>query len=313
MERMSAAGWQHVANLISIRAYQHAQRGATSAAFADGVKIVRFGHRVQQAGGSLIHWNTGSVIKRMGAATLHQLSLTQALNQRVWATVVRELGQLRSHRKGLRPALEFAQDHAARQLDSLAEGRLSAEEIWLYEEGQLPENWRTAHLQVDATKELMAKVYQLTQDALNTRFDADGLRARLAKIVGRGDEPPLKGNAVGVRFVRNTTIEGFAHLLAVPCHEDVYLSSVRMVMTLQVYRAQKKRLPSQLASLHCSWFPATPTDPFDGQPMRYDAEKGIVYSAGTDRVDSGGSDPKDRRTGPPGPRRANLLDRLLVG
>ncbi len=41
---------------------------------------------------------------------------------------------------------------------------------------------------------------------------------------------------------------------------------------------------------------AIPLDPYDGEPLRYSAEKGIIYSVGKDFIDSSGSSESGRIT-----------------
>ena len=49
-------------------------------------------------------------------------------------------------------------------------------------------------------------------------------------------------------------------------------------------------LPDSLSALVPKYIEAIPRDPFDGEPMRYSKEHGIVYSVGNDFVDNGGSE-----------------------
>jgi hypothetical protein len=54
-------------------------------------------------------------------------------------------------------------------------------------------------------------------------------------------------------------------------------------------------LPESLSELVPKYLPKVPIDPFDGKPLRYSKEKGIIYCVGKDLKDSGGS-PKFRQT-----------------
>jgi len=55
------------------------------------------------------------------------------------------------------------------------------------------------------------------------------------------------------------------------------------------HRLLHGELPRDLASLTPDFLSAVPQDPYDGKPMRYSRQQGIVYSVGRDLVDSGGS------------------------
>lgn len=64
-----------------------------------------------------------------------------------------------------------------------------------------------------------------------------------------------------------------------------------MVLTLFALRrfhAINARLPATLSELVPEFIPELPIDPFDGEPLRYDARDAILRSVGADLVDEGG-------------------------
>jgi len=52
-------------------------------------------------------------------------------------------------------------------------------------------------------------------------------------------------------------------------------------------------LPGTLDALVPDYIDKIPSDDFDGEPMRYSAEKKIIYSVGEDLNDDGGGEEKD--------------------
>jgi hypothetical protein len=89
-----------------------------------------------------------------------------------------------------------------------------------------------------------------------------------------------------------TYVESFHGMLA-------EREGARLVVALRMYVARKGRLPAALQDLvDEKILSAVPTDPFSGKPMRYSAERRIVWSVGPDEVDDGGDgDPDWRRMG----------------
>lgn len=66
--------------------------------------------------------------------------------------------------------------------------------------------------------------------------------------------------------------------------------SLRIAYALKSYYNQNGTLPEKLSALIPEYMKAIPLDPFDGEPMRYSKERGIVYSVGNDYIDNGGSE-----------------------
>jgi len=69
-----------------------------------------------------------------------------------------------------------------------------------------------------------------------------------------------------------------------------YLRLARTAVAIERFRHAQGRLPNHLDELASKFIAAVPTDPFDGQPLRYHLlEKGyVIYSVGADGQDDGG-------------------------
>lgn len=67
-------------------------------------------------------------------------------------------------------------------------------------------------------------------------------------------------------------------------------NATQLSFALHAYYLENGELPTQLNDLVPDYLPKIPSDPFDGEPMRYSKDKGILYSVGNDFVDQGGSD-----------------------
>lgn len=67
------------------------------------------------------------------------------------------------------------------------------------------------------------------------------------------------------------------------------LEVTRAILALQVYLHEKGSLPSSPAEIvKQGILPQWPADPYDGKPLRYSADKAIVWSVGRDGIDHGG-------------------------
>jgi hypothetical protein len=62
------------------------------------------------------------------------------------------------------------------------------------------------------------------------------------------------------------------------------------LIAIKAYKIENGKLPPNLEELVPDYILEVPKDPFDGNPIRYSAEKKIIYSVGPDLIDSGGSE-----------------------
>jgi hypothetical protein len=86
------------------------------------------------------------------------------------------------------------------------------------------------------------------------------------------------------------------------CHSEALRAAALTALAVERYRlAHDGRMPETLTELVPTLMPGIPSDPFDGQPLRYRRlEQGYaVYSVGADRTDDGGKEkPKKSGSGP---------------
>ncbi|MGC9004785.1 MAG: hypothetical protein ACP5KZ_08810 [bacterium] len=70
--------------------------------------------------------------------------------------------------------------------------------------------------------------------------------------------------------------------------EKFSLGATDILLALKAYKEAKGDLPESLSSLVPAYLSRVPTDPFDGEPLRYSREKRIIYCVGEKLVDMGG-------------------------
>ena len=99
----------------------------------------------------------------------------------------------------------------------------------------------------------------------------------------------LSGNGVG-QILYYMTVPAVAASLATKAKGDVQLQATRTILALRAYQLTHGQLPKDLSALVPEFLEAVPVDDFDGQPLRYSAEKKMVYSVGKNLKDDGGDD-----------------------
>ncbi len=95
-----------------------------------------------------------------------------------------------------------------------------------------------------------------------------------------------------------TTDGGISRMLDV---ESRYLladaRATRAIVALRLYERRHGRVPAALADLVAEdLLDSVPIDPFDGRPLRYSAQKRLLWAVGHDRVDDGGDFDSDEET-----------------
>lgn len=98
----------------------------------------------------------------------------------------------------------------------------------------------------------------------------------------------VNGNMMGDVMLR-LMLPSMSRVDNVIARTDFESDCVYLMLALRLYQLEHGALPPTLDALVPDIIPAVPTDPYDGQPIRYDAERALLYSVGEDFIDNGGS------------------------
>ena len=71
------------------------------------------------------------------------------------------------------------------------------------------------------------------------------------------------------------------------------ISATQLLVALRAHQLNHGALPRSIEPLIPDYLPSTPTDDFDGRPLRYSPERKMVYSVGQNLIDEGGNRDKD--------------------
>lgn len=106
-------------------------------------------------------------------------------------------------------------------------------------------------------------------------------------IFGRGN-PWFPGRNGMARFALQASSCMF--LKVVSRYRELHLQHelARVLLALKCHKLRTGSLPASLADLVPEYLGEIPIDPWDGKPLRYSAEKRLLYSIGEDGLDAGG-------------------------
>ena len=124
-----------------------------------------------------------------------------------------------------------------------------------------------------------------------TQLPAPRDREVLRKQIDDLDETASQGGWRSIRYAHTFLLVPSSRIYLRVCdrvaaQRDATLTSI----AIQRYRLEHPALPEKLEELVPAFLDAVPTDPFDGEPIRYrvDEDRYTVYSVGPDGVDDGG-------------------------
>ena len=138
---------------------------------------------------------------------------------------------------------------------------------------------RTSKISYDYHKEMMASADKnFMESSFNLKFYSGYIHQlgykELYNYFGRDI---LKKVFINPRFLVIKYFETLSYIKLRAC-----------VGALRLYQKDQGKPPESLNVLVPKYLAEIPVDPFDGEPLRYDAKRGVIYSVGRNRVDDGG-------------------------
>ena len=148
--------------------------------------------------------------------------------------------------------------------------------------------------QSDRTRSLGAGLFAKARELLLHDYDKDAwenfekeINAATASPLGK--LTPNYGGRTMVSSIMPAWKDGFALKVA---RGEFGLSAAKVVVAVELYRRKTGHRPESLDALVPEFLPSVPTDPFDhGASLKYDAERGIVWTVGADRTFNGDKQP----------------------
>jgi hypothetical protein len=270
------AAWRDMAQLKSLHIQAMFWDRDYVSALQEAMRVARFGDRAQAGCGSLVGYLVAGSVRLQGvwmaqvaALSAPDLSIEQAQK------LIAEMAELMPSRDAAARALRIDAMVQHRMLDELANEAGSA----VASQGPLLSRY--------------AFHPHRTQLAL-----ADSVRSRLPAL---GDpaadafsSPPaaakgtlLKPNGVGRNLLAllAPSYDSCAQRLLA---DRACVGAAQVAVAFRAFSLAEQRAPVTLEELVPRYLPAVPRDPFDGAPLRYDPERRLVYSIGTNRIDDGG-------------------------
>ena len=283
--------WTTLAYVRVVRARSEFRRGRRAEAFRDALGVVRLGDRLEEAGGYMLHYGTGRVVKKPGLAVLAKFARHTLRSADLLRDAALRLGQFRANHKGFASAFEAEYRFVAESLDLALDGAASAlprmghgDLFW-----QLMTRLPPAYaLHPNRTKVALIEFFtSLQQDAALPCADMPHYGSPQSSAIARSGLY-LYPNGAG-RVVLDGVPAIFERFLHDKCEENVWVDATRTLLALRAFQITTGELPESLEQLVPDYLGAIPVDDFDGQALRYSRQRGILWSVGADLVEANGA------------------------
>jgi hypothetical protein len=294
-------GWLKIARLLELRAMLLLKEGKHEAALDEALRLVRLGHRIEGCKGGLVHYLVGAMVKRTGLGRLRAMVSETTLAPDVLVAYGRRLGDYRANEQGAADALRVEYEMEIQVLEDIKAGKYSLREVAggafgnaPYPSGSPPPPFL---LHPNETKRLFVESIRLMVESVSLPYAE--MKPKLdsipdLRVTALDWRTHLKGNSVGVRLYC-LLVPATGDFLAQTCQEDVELAAERTLIALKAFKVEKGRLPKTLDELVPEYLDAVPLDDYDGKPLRYSAEKKVIYSVGKDLKDGGGMTKEEQK------------------
>jgi hypothetical protein len=297
------SSWRNMARLQALKVRADRMAGRHAAAVDACITLLRFGDMLTRDAQVTIHYLVGVAVVGIGLTQAQDIARDPTVPQEQRTRIMETLNGFTPFDIGLVKALKGEHNLTATAFDRLLDGTLTIEDFM----GDGPSSAPSGYL--DTFQTLFWNVMTgLLFDSIETR------QALAIAFRNAIQAAPLPYSAIDPRFFESlyfndaSTTTHFSRFnllgrglfnMVGPDVESVLkhkikmectLSATRLIFACHAYRQIHGRLPAALSDLAPDHLPDIPNDPFDGQPLRYDAQRGIIYSVGSDLVDQGGDD-----------------------
>ncbi|MFW6189693.1 MAG: hypothetical protein ACOC7T_04590 [Planctomycetota bacterium] len=293
-------GMRTLAQLAVLRAAYLHRQGRDYAAFEECLRTIRFGHRIQNSRGPLLHYFVGNAVKAIGVYTWLRLLPEAELAPDALREFARELQKYQRNEEGLKNTFRTEYEYQEQTVEQISSGRFGAPELGMdrarYRE-MMSRGFGRLFWKPNATRRLLARMIRVSVDNVpRTLAETDfSEMPETPEVEGPFSIARLtvSGNSIG-RILIPMLKPAYERVQEQKCRSRLEIAVLRTMLALKAHKVRTGRLPESLRELVPQYLPRMPADPFDGEPLRYSREKRIVYSVGQDLEDSGGSKGDDR-------------------
>ncbi|MEO8637749.1 MAG: hypothetical protein ABI430_02515 [Candidatus Taylorbacteria bacterium] len=299
------SSWRTASQLSSIKARYLAKQGKTTEAIEEAFKSLAVGHQIQNSQSPLIEYLVSLALKNLALQTMQSIITDNKLSTAEITKIIPKIDLYLDNGEGLKNAFKLEGMMGSRELDSIAYvSNKTMEEIVnnLTADGAEKDSLgiltvgrnKNYYFKVNKTKQIAAEYVRNQVKNVDETCEVS-LRPRNEEKLVTDLSPTslyFSENAIG-KIMHDTVMLGLNGVFEKRCEENFRLSSTKLLFAIKAYKNDRGELPPVLADLTPIYIDSIPKDPYDGEDVRYDINKKIIYSVGKNGKDLGGSDDVD--------------------
>jgi len=293
------SGFRNIRRLLFAEATYHLRRREFDEALQSARNLLELGHHLAVDAGSSLYYLIGTGMRGGAAQTIRDVIRSESLDDGQLRGLRSLLDANRPSTQGFILAVKSEYEAFVDDVDRLYRGDIPLGDDTIDCLPAWVQRYRIrCALNPNSTKRdmgiLSSKLIDLATDPdagleptkvdeLIDEYTTEKMAA-MAEVRGRGkrviqDEYEMCANRFSLHEL----------LVQRLCETDVCHVATATLASLHLFRRAHGRFPDSLADLVPEFMSAVPRDAYDGQPLRYSSEKGILHSVGEDLEDSDGS------------------------
>lgn len=297
-------------DLILLKSKYLFEQNKKREALDEVLKALELGHLIESSQGPATEYLSGHLIKERALELLREFALSAQLPPELLKEYVRSLEKYKDEGEGLARAMKM-------EYISLVNTKTIALDNPLQKDAQdimdirkdMPKllKWissvfKSYYYKPNKTHRILAE-HAATQIAnASIEFYKDYkepvLEMKEIEIPESKIRQLFTENIFGRAFLEIALVD-FPGSYARRLQETFSITATQVLFAIKAYSYDKGILPPSLEALVPNYIDEVPLDPFDAQPLRYSAQKGIVYSVGENLLDEGGIETEKLETKEP--------------
>lgn len=285
--------FRHQARFKKVEAKLFFSQGKEEEAFKTALGIMHLGDMQKNSGGAVINYLVAIAVEGVGADTLEDFIPLTSLSSDKLIGYAEILNTYTNDNVGFINSANTELIVSCNIIDDVAAGKTHLSDVLFTSVPKFIDLCIPAEsyfFMPNQTKKIMADHYLLlikSADKPYSKIDlkyfddiADDCTPSFKNII-------LKDNYVG-RALNGMIMPAYSGLLNRKCRSTLYKNALQLLLVIKAYQVDNSKLPESLNDLVPKYIKSIPEDPFDGNNIRYNKEKRIIYSVGENGKDDGG-------------------------